>query len=364
MRIAATPAQPEERSAPEGAATGTVPVAAGAAPITTSTQPVNSTPASAATAYSVDTTRTGPAGSRQLQPAEDQSAKAIVKVQAKVGSTLPTFSAPPIDEVVLSNLNDGDLLSVAKNACSIHTQAGAYAKEFLAELKRRFDEGKKVKKLYLGYKNFDLLCADKLEIGARQVRNILNNNPGGRKGRNGRPRPSAGELEAIRAENKRLKNHVKQVEDANDRIAGGHGQLTAGYTKQDIEKARKDAVRDHQKIAAKEKEQSENEVEALKKTVGKLTQENRNLQKEPKRSHSKPASTKPSPGSLITDSETPTKEEVVSRAVAIIKPFSLSDRRLIIDEIAARLRDESTRNAEAGSKNVIVREGDQNARSN
>lgn len=360
MRIAPTPAQPEERSAPEGAATGTVPVAAGAAPITTRTQPANSTPTSAATAYFVDTTRTSPAGSRPLLPAPELSEKAIVRVERKVGSALPTFSAPPIDEVVLTNLNDRDLLSVAKHACSIHTQAGAYAKEFLAELKRRFDEGKKLRKPYLGYKNFDKLCKDRLEIGARQVRNILNNNPSGKKGRALKPRPTLHELENVKTENKRLKAHAKLVEDANDRIAGGREQLAAGYTKQDLEQAKKDAVRDHQKIAAKEKAQSENEIQALKDTVRKLARENRKLQKDPKQSRSKPASS----GSLIADSETPTREEVVRRAVAIIKPFSLSDRRLIIDEIDARLRDESTRDAGDGSRHVIVREGGQNARSN
>lgn len=285
---------------------------------------------------------------------------AIVKVEPKVGSTLPVFSAPPIDVVVLSNLNDKELLSVAKQACSIYTQAGAYAKEFLAELKRRFDEGKKLRKPYLGFKNFDKLCADRLEIGARQVRNILNNNRGGRKGRALKPRPKLKELEDLKAENKRLKAHAKLVEDANDRIAGGQKQLPAGYTKLDLEQAKKDAVRDHQKIAATEKQQSENEIETLKDAVRKLTRENRKLQKDPKQSRSKPASSR----SLIADLETPTREEVVRQAVAIIKPFSLDDRRLIIDEIEARLRDESTRDAGDGSRHVIVREGEQNARTN
>ena len=265
---------------------------------------------------------------------------------------------------MLTNLNDRDLLSVAKHACSIHTQAGAYAKEFLAELKRRFDEGKKLRKPYLGYKNFDKLCKDRLEIGARQVRNILNNNPSGKKGRALKPRPTLHELENVKAENKRLKAHAKLIEDANDRIAGGHERLAAGYTKQDLDQAKKDAVRDHQRLAAKEKEQSENEVEALKDTVRKLTQENRKLQKEPKQSRSKPASTKSSSRSHVADSETPTRDEAVRRAVAIIEPFSFSDRRLIIDEIEARLRDESTRDAGDGSRRVIVREGDQNASSN
>jgi hypothetical protein len=190
MRIAATPAQPEERSAPEGAATGTVPVAAGAAPITTRTRPANSTPTSAATAYSVDTTRTGPAGSRPLLPAPEPSDKAIVKVPPKVGSALPTFSAPPIDEVVLSNLDDKYLIFVAKHACSIYKQAGAYAKDFLAELKRRFDEGKKLGKPYLGYKNFDKLCDDELKIGARpRKRPGLGRPPPSRIGGEGRWRP-------------------------------------------------------------------------------------------------------------------------------------------------------------------------------
>src|SRR5208337_787164 len=285
---------------------------------------------------------------------------AIVKVEPKVGSTLPVFSAPPIDVVVLSNLNDKELLSVAKQACSIYTQAGAYAKEFLAELKRRFDEGKKLRKPYLGFKNFDKLCADQLEIGARQVRNILNNNRGGRKGRTLKPRPKLKELENVKAENKRLKAHAKLVEDANDRIARGQKQLPAGYTKLDLEQAKKDAVRDHQKIAATEKQQSENEIETLKDTVRKLTRENRKLQKDPKQSRSKPASSR----SLIADLETPTREEVVRQAVAIIKPFSLDDRRLIIDEIEAHLRDEWTRDAGDGSRHVIVREGEQNARTN
>jgi hypothetical protein len=281
---------------------------------------------------------------------------AIVKVEPKVGSTLPVFSAPPIDVVVLSNLNDKELLSVAKQACSIYTQAGAYAKEFLAELKRRFDEGKKLRKPYLGFKNFDKLCKDQLEIGARQVRNILNNNCGGRKGRALKPRPKLKELEDVKAENKRLKVHAKLVEDANDRIAGGQKQLPAGYTKQDLEQAKKDALRDHQKVAATEKQQSENEIEALKDTVRTLTRENRKLQKDPRQSRSKPASSR----SLIADSGTPTREEVVRQAVAIIKLFSFDDRRLIIDEIEARLRDESRRDAGDGSRRVIVREGDRN----
>ena len=274
-------------------------------------------------------------------------------------------------------MNNADLLFAAKNACSIHTQAGAYAKEFLTELKRRFDEGKKLRKPYLGYKNFDNLCADKLAIGARQVRNILNNNPSGKKGRVVRPRPKLKDVENVKAENKRLKAHVKFIEDANDRVTKGSAQSAAGYTKQDLEQAKKDAVRDHQKIAAKEKEQSENEIAAFKNTVSKLTQENRKLQGQPKRSRSKPANTKSSSRSLIADSETETREEVVRHAVAMIKPFSLSDRRLIIDEIEARLRDDLARDAEDGSKALsdaarpialtrkevaIVREGNQNAR--
>jgi hypothetical protein len=218
MGIAATPAQPEPRSAPEGAATGAVPAAAGAVPITTSAQPVNSAPT---TANSFDTLTTRHAGSRSFPAKADQSTTAIVKVEAKVGSTLPVFSVPPIDVVVLSNLNDKDLLSVAKQACSFHTQAGAYAKEFLAELKRRFNEGKKLRKPYLGFKNFDKLCADRLEIGERQVRNILNNDRGGRKGRALKPRPKLKELENVKAENKRLKAHAKLVEDANATVSQG-----------------------------------------------------------------------------------------------------------------------------------------------
>lgn len=316
-----------------------------ALPITTPAQPVT-------TAHN--------GGRQPLAPERAGPDKAIVKVPPKLGSALPTFSVPPIDEVVLSNLNDTELIFVAKHACSIHNQAGAYAKEFLSELKRRFNEGKKLLKPYLGYKNFDKLCADRLKIGARQVRNILNNNPSGKKGRAVKPRPTLHELENVKAENKRLKAHSKLIEDANDRIAGGHERLAVGYTKQDLDQAKKDAVRDHQRIAAKEKEQSENEIEALKNTVGKLTQENRKLQKEPKRPRSKPAGS----GSLIADSETPTREEAVRRAVAIIEPFALSDRRLIIDEIEAHLCDESTRDTRDGSRHMIVQEGDQSAQSN
>ena len=297
---------------------------------------------------SVDNSKSPILNSPSALPAGDQSAKAIVKVLPKVGSALPTFSVPPIDEVVLSNLSNAELLFAAKNACSVHTQAGAYAKEFLTELKRRFDEGKKLRKPYLGCKNFDNLCADKLEIGARQVRNILNNNPSGKKGRVVRPRPKLKDVENVKAENKRLKAHVKLIEDANDRVTKGSAQSAAGYTKQDLGEAKKDAVRDHQKIAAKEKEQSENEIAALKKTAHKLTQENQRLQEKLKRSCSKPASTKSSSRSFIGDSETETREEVVRHAVAIIKPFSLSDRRLIIDEIEARLRDELTGDAGDG----------------
>jgi hypothetical protein len=237
---------------------------------------------------------------------------AIVKVEPKVGSTLPVFSAPPIDAVVLSNLNDNELLSVAKHACSIYTQAGAYAKEFLAELKRRFDEGKKLRKPYLGFKNFDKLCKDQLEIGARQVRNILNNNRGGRKGRALKPRPKLKELEDVKAENKRLKAHAKLVEDANDRIAGGQKQLPAGYTKLDLEQAKKDAARDHQKIAASEKQRSENEIEALKDAVRKLARENRKLQKDPQQSRHTPERTKSSSRPVMSDTETPTKKEPVA----------------------------------------------------
>lgn len=121
---------------------------------------------------------------------ESADETAIVKADSEIGSVLPIFPAPPIDQAILSNMKDSELLLNAQNACSVHAQAGAYAKEFLAELKRRFVECKKAGKQYLGYKNFDKLCADKLEISARQVRNILNNNPGGRKGRTVKPRPS------------------------------------------------------------------------------------------------------------------------------------------------------------------------------
>jgi hypothetical protein len=282
--------------------------------------------------------RANPAVSRPRH-AQDRSDSAVVKLERKVGSTLPTFSAHPIDRVVLSNLNDVDLLSNAKRACSIHTQAGAYAKEFLAELKRRFNKGKELRNPYLGYKNFDKLCADSLEIGARQVRNILNDNPDGRKGRSVGQRPSVAELEAVKTENKRLKGLVKQVGDANDRIVGGQGGVNSGCTKQDIENAKKDARRDHLKITVKEKKQSDDEVEALKKTVDKLTQENHKLQKQHEHSFNKPSSMLTNSTSLIEKPWAATRDEVIHHAVSIIRPFSISDRRLIIEEIESRLHD-------------------------
>jgi hypothetical protein len=320
----------------------------------TGTQPVSSTPTTATSNHSLDTPMTGPAGSQPLVPARPKSGKAIIKVAAKVGSALPTFSAPPIDEVVLNNLYDADLVSVAKTACSIHTQAGAYAREFLAELKRRFEESKKLRKPYLGYKNFDNLCADKLEVSARQVRNILNNNPGGRKGRVLKPRPSVKELDAVKAENKRLKAHAKLVEDANDRVTKASAQPAAGYTQQGLERAKRDAIRDYQKIAVNEKQEAENEIAALKNTVGKLTSECRRLQKQPKRAAGKSATLRSKPPfassrSPIDDSETPSKEEaarhVVCLTLSVIKRFPRVEKHWIVDEVVARLRDASALDA-------------------
>jgi hypothetical protein len=310
-------------------------------------------------------TRIGPAGSQPLAPRfpEPGVQTAIIKVERKVGSALPTFSAPPIDEVVLSNLSDADLVSVAKNACSIHTQAGAYAREFLAEMKRRFNEDKKLRKHYLGYKNFDKLCANKLEICARQVRNILNNNPSGKKGRVLKPRPTLKEVENVNIENKRLKAHVKLIEDANDRASEGSARPVAGYTRQDVEQAKKDGVKDYQKIAAKDKQEHENEIAALKDSVRKLTEDNRKLQKQPGKSTGKPG--KPNSGPSLVDSPSPidgsensSKEEAVSQILCfdlpIIKKFSLCDKRWIVDEVVARLRDELARYTQGAQEEVCL----------
>jgi hypothetical protein len=274
---------------------------------------------------------------------EPGQGKAIVKAEPKVGSALPTFSAPPIAQAELSNMKDSELVIVAKNACSIHMQAGAYAREFLAEMKRRFDEGKKVLKPYLGYKNFNNLCADKLEISARQVRNILNNNPGGRKGREVKTRPSLKDLQDLKAQNKRLKAHVEQVEAANERVSKGAAQQAAGYTEQEIAKAKKDAVKDHQKIAAMEKRESERKIAALEKTVRKLAKKKVNI------AAGKPAATTAKPTfaishSPIDDSVTWSKDEAVRRIVgwtmSIIKHFTVVEKHWIVDDVMTRLRDE------------------------
>ncbi len=272
---------------------------------------------------------------------------ALTKADPKVGSTLPTFSAPPIDEALLSNLNDAELVSVAKTACSIHTQAGAYAREFLAEMKRRFDEGKKIRKLYLGYKNFNNLCADKLEISARQVRNILNHNPSGRKGRAVKPRPSLKELEEAKAENRRLKAHVRLIEADNDRVSKGPGQQVANFAPQEVEQAKKDAIRDYQKIAVKESQESDKKIAALESTVRKLTEICRSLEKQRKQATSKSntVSSKPSVAvSPYDDSRTSAKEDVVRRitswTLSNIKEFTLIDKRQIVDEVIAKLRDD------------------------
>jgi hypothetical protein len=277
---------------------------------------------------------------------------AIIKDEPKVGSALPTFSAPPIDEVVLSNLNDTDLLYAAKNPCSILMQSGAYAREFLAELKRRFDEGKKLGKPYLGHKNFDKLCCDKVDITSRQVRNILNNNPGGRKRRVVKPRPSVKEVEEVRAENKRLKTHAALIDDANDRATRDSARPAADYTKQDVEQTKRDAIRDVQGIAAKEKQENKNEIAALKETVSKLADDNRDLREQPTKSASKPGdmSFKPSlenSCSAIVGSESLSKEEaarhIIRFGLLISKRFSRIDKRWITDEAVAGLRDELAR---------------------
>jgi hypothetical protein len=290
-------------------------------------------------------TNDDPVGDRLLavgypEPGEQT---AIVKTDPKVGSALPTFSAPPVDQAALSNMNDSDLVFVTKNACSIHAQAGSYAREFLAEFKRRFDGGKIAGKPYFGYKNFNNLCADKLEISARQVRNILNNNPGGRKDREVKPRPSLKDLQDLKAENKRLKAHVAQVEAANERAEKAAALPTAGYTQQEVEKAKEDAVRDQQKIAAMEKRESEKKIAALDRTVHKLTK------KQPKQATSKPAATTSKPSfaisqSPIDDSMTWSKGDAVRRIVgwtmSIIQHFTVVEKRWIVDGVIERLRDE------------------------
>jgi hypothetical protein len=294
---------------------------------------------------------------------EPGNQSAIVRVETKVGSVLPTFSAPPIDEVVVSNLNDADLIFATKKACSIHTQSGVYAREFLAELKRRFDEGKKLGKPYLGHKNFDKLCCDKVDITSRQVRNIMNNNPSGRKGRVLKPRPSIKELEDVKAENKRLKAHATLIEDANDRATRDSSQPAGDYTKQDLEQAKKDAARDVQAIAAKEKQENKNEIAALKETVRKLTDDNRELQEQPKKSASKPGdmSCKPSlenSCSAVVGSESLSREEaarqIIRFGLLISKRFSRIDKRWITDQAVAGLRDELAREAARGSSVVAA----------
>ena len=70
---------------------------------------------------------------------------------------------------------------VGKTAIDLYKGAGHYVYVHLKELKARYDEGKKTSRPYLGYKNFDLLCDEKLELTSRQVRNILNGDPTGKK---------------------------------------------------------------------------------------------------------------------------------------------------------------------------------------
>lgn len=81
----------------------------------------------------------------------------------------------------LTNMRDADLLSSAKSAIDTYKGAGQHVYAHLKELKDRYDKGKKAKKPYLGYKNFDVLCAEKLDLTSRQVRNILNGDPTGKK---------------------------------------------------------------------------------------------------------------------------------------------------------------------------------------
>jgi len=278
---------------------------------------------------------------------QPSASTAIAKVDPKVGSALPTFSAPPIDQAILSNMKDSELLFMAKNACTIHAQAGAYAKDFLAEMKRRFAECKKVRKPYLGHKNFDQLCADKLEITARQVRNILNDNPGGRKGRKVKARPSLKELEEEKAKNKRLEAYVKQLEAANDRASKAPATHLANGTQANIDQVKKDAVRDLQKIMATEKREADRKIAALEHKLGKVSAECRKLQKRSQRTSSQTTNTDSRPsfaisGSPIDESEAWSKEEtvrqIVGGTISIIKHLPAAEKRWIVDEAAARLR--------------------------
>lgn len=259
---------------------------------------------------------------------------AIMKVD-KSEAPLPTadglqisvFELPPIDSVLLSHMKDAELFSQAKTASNIYAQAGSYAKELLSEIKRRYVEDKKTGKRYRGHTNFDALCEKELNITGRQARNILNDNPGGRKGRKLPPRPKVSEL---KARNKALKEHVEQVEAANDRAAEILAQQAAsqiGPTPQQLEQAKKDAVRDHQKIATKEKQESEEKVARLEAKVRKLSAEYQKLQSKQR-----------------TSKSAKSKEEAVSRivgwAVSVIKPFPVADKLWIVDEVTARLRNE------------------------
>ena len=81
----------------------------------------------------------------------------------------------------VAELQDGDLLSSAKTAIDLYKGAGHYVYVHLKELRARYERGKKIKKPYLGYTNFDSLCDEKLELTSRQVRNILNGDPTGKK---------------------------------------------------------------------------------------------------------------------------------------------------------------------------------------
>ena len=80
----------------------------------------------------------------------------------------------------VAELQDGDLLSSAKTAIDLYKGAGQYVYVHLKELRARYERGKKIKKPYLGYTNFDSLCDEKLELTSRQVRNILNGDPTGK----------------------------------------------------------------------------------------------------------------------------------------------------------------------------------------
>jgi len=109
----------------------------------------------------------------------------MVKTIVNTSQTEPTnpaeMSEVTSDFFELNKLGDTDLLSSTKTAVEIYKGAGQHVYAHLKELKARYDECKTARKPFLGYKNFDLLCDEKLNLTSRQVRNILNGDPTGKK---------------------------------------------------------------------------------------------------------------------------------------------------------------------------------------